>query len=91
MLQVMLRHLALELDAVTAVSGHGFTSECSQSLSILTSRTVHSQGRTPSGNLKLHTLLEGGDGLRPTMLANPTARERGADARMGDEDVAEAL
>ena len=25
------------------------------------------------------------------MLANPTARERGANARMGDEDAAEAL
>ena len=32
---------ALELDAVAAVSGHGFTSECSHRLSILASRTVH--------------------------------------------------
>ena len=46
----MLRHWALELDGVGAVSVHGCTSEHPHALSILPPKTVHFKGRTPFGN-----------------------------------------
>ena len=40
----LVRHLALELDAEVAVSGHGFTSKYPPALSILPPQTVHFRG-----------------------------------------------
>ena len=49
----LLHYLALELNAVAAVSGHGFSSELPYRLSILPAESVHFKGRTPLRSLKI--------------------------------------
>ena len=74
----LLRDLALELDAVAAVSGHGFTSKCSHRLSILAAKTVHPQGRTPRFGQFYVTADIGGAGIaRRYSRATPAPAARG--------------
>ena len=48
----LLHDLALELNAVAAVSGHRFSSELPHRLSILPAESVHFKGRTPPNRAK---------------------------------------
>ena len=67
----LLYYLALELNAVAAVSGHGFSSEYPHRLSILPPESVHFKGRTPQVGEIWMTVDTRGAGKRAGAAARP--------------------